>query len=172
MDDYRRAETVDISSERFPDSYLKKLHQDPISKYQQHSKHQRDECEIEIFPWRLLIHILLVIATSAQIMILTHNGMSHSQGDVRYLYHWFTEDAVSPQRPVDRDLQRPRLCPRNDRLRAFGPPRLHQQLCDCMTPWRPIEILCDRGQLLRNVHDSAQSLDPAARRHRARVLWQ
>ncbi len=93
MEEPNRRGTIDIFSGAFPGQFLKKLNLDPITKYRKYSTPSRDM--VDIFPWRLLIHLLLVIATSAQIMILTNQTISHSRGDVTYLHHWFIEEPVS-----------------------------------------------------------------------------
>ncbi len=42
-----------------------------------------------------MLHILLVIGTSAQVMVLCENTFSRSRAETRYIYYWFMSNKSS-----------------------------------------------------------------------------
>lgn len=81
-----RKDTINVESRRFPDEYLERLNMEPIARYK---KYSTAFSTLGIFPWNLLIHFLLVISTSFQVIMLSTGVIDHARGDVYYLYHWF-----------------------------------------------------------------------------------
>ncbi len=47
------------------------------------------------FPWRLTVHLLLVVATSAQVMILCEGMLGNSRAELRYFYFWFLQNETT-----------------------------------------------------------------------------
>lgn len=38
---------------------------------------------------------MIIIATTAQVIILNENALSRSRGEVRYFYNWLIEDTIT-----------------------------------------------------------------------------
>ncbi len=46
-------------------------------------------------PWKFLLHILLVILTSAQVTIITQSTLGYSRAETKCFYYWFLRNDVT-----------------------------------------------------------------------------
>ena len=47
------------------------------------------------------MHLLLVLATSAQVLIISDNTLAHTRAETRYFYYWFMENDTTLYTKLD-----------------------------------------------------------------------